>query len=932
MACPFQSGSKNTLKVSPGIEKFLCRRCSGDGDGGNMDAATFKRHAEYLGIWEARGGGAGGEGEHYLVRDAGGSIVAIQKRYRKGDGSKVTPWFRLPATADPLADMPKLDNLIANLGGRKTATLPLYLTEKIATYDMRRPIFICEGGKAAAAAFERHGLQALGTMTGASGTPHADVLAVLSGADRVVGWPDRDEIGCRHVARYLARCPEGPKLCAVDPAKLSGLPDTKGADAADWRPPAGSDPAALLEATIVPLAEFAARAGTDAGEAAKPKGDGFPAEVSAALRPLATVEIGGLEAAFAQVNAAVAAVKASSLMVDLVRAAAVEALRKRRIARAREIVGGAIVQPANGDGAGGSASGTGIRWPEVKAAEEPQTTADVLAEVERHLRRFVAWPAGGAVAVATWIVWSWVSEHSYILPILALLSPVKRCGKTTAMDVIRCFLDRPFPAVNATAPALFRLIESERPILLLDEVDLWLQQDQGGDRHQILNAGYRRGTPVPRCVGDEHEVRTFAIDAPKVLAGIGELKDTLADRSVTITLERAAPGDRLEGFRQERNPDPALRGRLLRWAEDHGAAFANLDPDMGELTNRAADNWRPLFAVAEMAGGKWPAAIREAAGGLIDRAEKRASVDLWPEMLLADVREVFAAQGDPLSMTGRDLDEALHGMTERPWATCSRGKPLSAQLRGRWLARFGVQSQTLHGAFAGADAKGYERASLEPAWARYLSGGPLGEARTVRTVRNTENIGDFGNAEPSGGASSGRFNGSGNVNESGAPDGSDGSTPPYVPGDAFRAPDPQPAGGVGELPAAPLTVEEIGELGGPSPASGLADDRVPSVRLRATMRETIERGLLPWTGTAADAAAVSCGQHRGLLDRLGTVYDDPAAFAVMEARLKALAASGGILPARPGQTVIGRLTNDQGGNLEAWPMSLVMAALGIGGG
>ena len=185
----------------------------------------------------------------YLLRDLGGRVVAVQKRYRKKDGSKATPWFRLPANVDPLSDSPPIDHLEKGLGGRKTPSLPLYLTEKIPTYDPRRAIFICEGAKDALGALE-HGLQPLATMTGSGQTPRPEAFAMLAHADHVIFWPDRDDVGRKHAERCLARCPPGPKLAMLDPEKLEGLPLEKGSGASDWRPP--SDPAAALTAATVP--------------------------------------------------------------------------------------------------------------------------------------------------------------------------------------------------------------------------------------------------------------------------------------------------------------------------------------------------------------------------------------------------------------------------------------------------------------------------------------------------------------------------------------------------------------------------------------------------------------------------------------------------------------------------------------------------------
>jgi putative DNA primase/helicase len=56
------------------------------------------------------------------------------------------------------------------------------------------------------------------------------------------------------------------------------------------------------------------------------------------------------------------------------------------------------------------------------------------------------------------------------------------------------------------------------------------------------------------------------------------------------------------------------------------------------MFNRAADNWRPLLAIADAAGGAWPEKARKAAvalaGGEIDEVSRT-------ELLLSDIRNIF---------------------------------------------------------------------------------------------------------------------------------------------------------------------------------------------------------------------------------------------------------------------------------------------------
>jgi len=59
--------------------------------------------------------------------------------------------------------------------------------------------------------------------------------------------------------------------------------------------------------------------------------------------------------------------------------------------------------------------------------------------------------------------------------------------------------------------------------------------------------------------------------------------------------------------------DP-LRGRVKEWADCWLTDLREADPVLpGGLSDRACDNWRPLLAIADAAGGDWPERARRAA-------------------------------------------------------------------------------------------------------------------------------------------------------------------------------------------------------------------------------------------------------------------------------------------------------------------------------
>jgi putative DNA primase/helicase len=303
---------------------------------------------------------------------------------------------------------------------------------------------------------------------------------------------------------------------------------------------------------------------------------------------------------------------------------------------------------------------------------------------------------------------------SPITPRLAITSAEKRCGKSTLLRAMSALVSKPLAASNITAAAIFRTVEACQPTLLIDEADTFLPENE--ELRGILNSGHARDGAVIRLVGDDHEPRQFSTWAPSAVAAIGELPGTIADRSVIIRMERQRPTDRKVPLRLDKlDALKSLARRVARWAADNRTALAEADPDVpAGLHDRAADNWRPLLAIADAAGGRWPEAARYAALALSGGGDAPSSNR---EKLLGDIRAVFVARGvDRLSSA--DLCGALAGMEDRPWPEWRQGKPITPRQIASLLAPLAVSPGTIR---LGSDtAKGYLLDQFADAFARYL--------------------------------------------------------------------------------------------------------------------------------------------------------------------------------------------------------------------
>lgn len=348
--------------------------------------------------------------------------------------------------------------------------------------------------------------------------------------------------------------------------------------------------------------------------------------------------------------------------------------------------------------------------------------SDLLDEVANLYRRYVRFKdEAQRDAVALWTVHTYCFEQFEQSPILHITSPEARCGKTRLLDVAELVVSRHWRAITPSEAVVYRLIEEETPTLLLDEVDTIFRQGKGVNYEglrALLNAGNRRGTTVPRCVGEgsKLKIKNFTIYCPKALAGIGKLPNTVADRSIVIELQRKKKDEPVEKFRYRdaKKEGEPLQERLATWASTVNLSSARpvMPPN---LDDRCEDNWEGLLAIADAAGADWAQRARDSAVKLsIGRGEDDTSLGL---KLLADCKTIFIEKNEE-RLRSNELLEALNALETSPWGEYLNGRPLTARGLARLLRRYNIKP-TAH-RFEGEVSKGYLKEDFRDAWERYL--------------------------------------------------------------------------------------------------------------------------------------------------------------------------------------------------------------------
>ena len=274
----------------------------------------------------------------------------------------------------------------------------------------------------------------------------------------------------------------------------------------------------------------------------------------------------------------------------------------------------------------------------------------------------------------TLVLWETVTyfvDHLSLMPILGLVSAVKRCGKTTTLQVPRRTAWKSLLAASVSPAATFRTIEKYEPCFLIDEFDAFLSQNE--EFRGILNTCHTRGIVHVRCNPTTLEPEGFNAFCPVALALIGDLPSTVEDRAILIRLERKQVSEKVVPVRKVPAEEFLIDRRMLRrFAIDYGKEFLEAIPVLPNIPNdRALENWESLAQMAQVFGELWPKRAFLAAKLLTPSDSEEQSFEI---QLLFYLRLIF--QEKALSVQGREEEifhtgeilSRLNLEKEAPWA------------------------------------------------------------------------------------------------------------------------------------------------------------------------------------------------------------------------------------------------------------------------
>jgi hypothetical protein len=259
-----------------------------------------------------------------------------------------------------------------------------------------------------------------------------------------------------------------------------------------------------------------------------------------------------------------------------------------------------------------------VRWLTAGEVGSVANTLNALAGfIARHVvlrdRRAALW-------IAAWALGTWCYRAFRIFPYLSIRSAEKRCGKSRLLGLLArvCFNASPVTA-HPTEAQLYRSAARTGGVQLFDEVEtLRGDRDRFDALITVLNVGFERGGVVTRLErrGERFVEEPYEVYAPRVLAGITGLKDTLEDRALPLFMLRKRRSEPVERLGVDTDAEAqTLREQCalacLTHIHEVLAAYDRAPAVLARegIDDRAVDLWSPLMAMilvgdAEDGGGR----------------------------------------------------------------------------------------------------------------------------------------------------------------------------------------------------------------------------------------------------------------------------------------------------------------------------------------
>jgi len=186
-------------------------------------------------------------------------------------------------------------------------------------------------------------------------------------------------------------------------------------------------------------------------------------------------------------------------------------------------------------------------------------------------------------------------EDFETVPYLFALGP-PNSGKSRLLECLQALCPRPILTSSISPAALYQVMHTWRPTLLIDETELYRTEGEAATEvRAILNSGYRRGQYAIRGSKDGKKPKMYTVFGFKALAGTDPLYETTMQRCIVIPMEKAR---RDLPLAIDKHEAMKIRAQLEYYCFHHNGNQIDADQTRKEIGDaRVTELFLPLLSV-----------------------------------------------------------------------------------------------------------------------------------------------------------------------------------------------------------------------------------------------------------------------------------------------------------------------------------------------
>jgi len=358
---------------------------------------------------------------------------------------------------------------------------------------------------------------------------------------------------------------------------------------------------------------------------------------------------------------------------------------------------------------------------------------ELINSLIKIIKKYIVMTPEEAVATAYWILQTYNVNMFTYAPRLLIISPEKRCGKSTLLRLLELLCYRAYPTGNCTASVLYKIIEKEQPTVLIDESDTFFGANN--EIKNIINTGFQKRFGVARSCGKNFEnIKHYNVFGLMAVASINNLPDTIMDRGIKINMRRKLPTENVELLRERvvEEEFEVIKQKCRRFMLDYGKqAGEHIMGNIQGLNDRACDVWEGIVGIASIVGDT-ERVINAAKNISKNNADDS---DNTKNRLLKDILQIFVKHNF-FDLSSAYIVNELIEFTDSPWRENNNGRPMTPYKLASLLREYKIP--TFQKNIDGSNTRHYSFESFADVFARYI---PLEYKQAIQTKeRGLESI------------------------------------------------------------------------------------------------------------------------------------------------------------------------------------------------